>query len=185
MSSKENNSSFKKLPQQIEWALPIMLTVITVIIYHKSGIVLLIGLTTFAIMLNGWISSKATSELYSDNLLITDAIGLCIYLCMILSIYHSDNQVSARYYLFSGLLCLTYMIWDILIKPLIKIEIWQKYYKKYVIIMAISAVIHLTLYFLTFSTLVHHYFIAISSMSVWVITLFKWHYDKSKSSLTK
>lgn len=178
MATKKNKSSFQKLPPQIEWAMPFMIAFVTYVIYHKSGIVLAVSITTFAIMLNGWISSKATGDLYSDDLLAIDVIALCMYMCMSLSLLYSSEILEPKYHLYSGLLCFSYMIWDILIKTLIPLELWKKYFKRYVFFMGGCGVLHVSFFFLSVYTSINQIIIAIASMILWTLTLGKWHYDK-------
>lgn len=178
---KTNNSSFKSLPVQIEWVLPLLIFFNAYSLYFKDEpIEIIIGVLTFFILLNGWISSKATSTLYSDSLLTIDVITLCVYFLMVLSFNRSETLVNDKYWLFSSLICICYGFWDIRIKSLISRDIWKKYYYKYIFYMFISAMLFFTIFLVGKYSGLSHIYTSIAGITIWVINLFKWHYDKTK-----
>nr|WP_294991467.1 hypothetical protein [uncultured Sediminibacterium sp.] len=176
----KHKSSFTALPSQIEWALPMMIAYITYVSYHKTGIVLVACVLTFAIMLNGWISSKATCQLYSDTLLAVDVFVLCMYLAMTFSLHDSTDFIEPKYWLCSSFVCLGYAIWDIVIKRLVSVEMWRKYFRPYAIYMSLCFLFHFFIYLNSFLKYVDEILSETVGIIFWVLTLAKWHYDKFK-----
>lgn len=165
--------SFKEIPPQIEWIFPILIAFATCITFTKSGWLLWVSIVSYVIILNGWISSKASEYVYSDKLLTIDIITCSIYLCMLLALYYSQDTLKHEYWLYSSLLCILYSLWDFFITPT------KEYIKRYAILMIVCSVLFLLLYLGE----IWDYFSSHISISIgtfiWSGTLLKWYYDKS------
>lgn len=177
----KSTSSFKELPNQIEWAFPLLIGYATYLFMVSAGAVSALCVITALILLNGWISSRATSNLYSDLLLAIDVIGMCFYFCMVLNLSFSRNQVLPSYWLYSSGLCISYFFWDLAIFPLVGKENWHNRFRFYVILMALSCVAFIGLYYLHKKNILNEYIVLALGSSLWLALLCKWHWDKMRS----
>lgn len=177
---EKKQSSFKNLPTQIEWIISILIIFNTYAIFNKEGTIeIIIGVLTFLILLNGWISSKATSGLYSDSLLTIDIVTICLYFLLVLTYHESKELINNNYWLFSSIICACYGVWDIRIRKLVPTREWKKYYYKYIYYMIFSSLIFLSLFIINIICPESYLIISIVGILTWMTVLVKWHYDKT------
>ena len=185
MSKVSRHSSFTELPNQIEWAFPALIGYSTYVFIVSTGCVSLLAVLTGLIMLNGWISSRATSNLYSDWLLAIDVSGISLYFCMVSTLNLSRDHVNPAYWFYCAGLCLSYLFWDVailpLVLPLVGVEIWKKRFKLYVILMGIAAGLFVLAYLLHALNIFSETVCAAYGSFLWLALLGKWHLDQRRS----
>ena len=180
---KKTNSSFQELPIQFEWAFPILIGFCAYLFMVSDDYVSILSVLTALIILNGWISSRATAEIYSDILLVIDVLGMFFYFCMVLSLNLSRNKLNPEYWLYCAGVCMAYFFWDLAILPLVGKENWKNRFRSYVILMAISAILFVCLFLIQKNYHDSELIVVILGSLLWGALLFKWHWDKLKKLL--
>jgi hypothetical protein len=175
--------SFKRLPSQLEWIFPAIIVFCTYLFFHSKGLSLILIFLTILIILNGWISSHASSEIYSDFLLITDTFIIAIYICLALSLQNFTTiGLTASYWFYSSALCFAYMLWDIIFFFMLKDEDWKKKFITYIVLMGVYSVLFLTLAIFKQKELIHDIALIIIGSILWLSVLIKWHWDKLRGN---
>ena len=173
-----STSSFKRLPDQLDWAFLALIGYCSYLFVLYEGMVSLLAAISALIILNGWISSRATANLYSDLLLSIDVLTMCVYFSLALNLHFARDHVLASYWVYSAALCIAYLSWDCAIITLVGKKVWRERFRIYVILMAISAGVFLGLYYCQSVSLVSESAAAIIGSLFWLGMLGKWHYDK-------
>lgn len=93
----QNYSTFKELPVQLEWALVVLLGYAVYILPYTSKAASYMTILCGAIVLNGWISSRAGAEFYNDILISVDVSILCLYYLMLNSLKSSSTTVHTEF----------------------------------------------------------------------------------------
>lgn len=158
-------------------ALLILMAIISYHAFYMSGLILAVHVITGLIILNGWISSRGHKP-YSDLLFATDVFILCLYIFLIMTLYASENQLDARYWLASSLICALYAIWDWAVKYLVGDSVWKGMFRKYMRWMIVSSVGFAGLYILANTRASHSSVIILMGIALWIIILGKWLYDR-------
>lgn len=179
---KESKSSFKELPVQLEWAFAALIGYLAYLGLQANGWHAGVEWLTVLILLNGWISSRATKELYSDLILVVDVAAMCGYLWMALALRNNPNIVAPEYWAASSLVCGAYMGWDLAILRLVGKEQWKHRFRPYVVILGVALVVFMCLFALRTYTRVNEAVVCGIGAAVWLALLGKWHLDKMKHS---
>lgn len=169
---------------QLEWTLLGLIGFSVYIFVVGRGAVSLLAVISALIILNGWISSRATSTIYSDLLLAIDVVIVAIYFGLTLTLHLSGDHLSASFWLFSAALCFAYLLWNLALIPLFpepEKKRWRNRFGPYVVIMALSATFFVALHFLHVNSPVGEFSVAIAGSILWIAVLAKWHYDKLRS----
>ena len=175
-------SSFKTMPEQLDWAFFCLIIYCAFLFVNSSNYVAWFSLLTSLILLNGWISSRATKSLYSDALLAVDMIAMCSYFAMVLILAFSKDEVEPRFWLACSGVSFSYLLWDIAILHLVGVDAWKKRFRLYVLLMGITTLCFLCFYFFIIKFPHLKLKIDISGIILWLVLLAKWHFDKIKDS---
>lgn len=171
-------SSFKTMPEQLDWAFFGLIVYCAFLFVNSSNSVAWFSLLTSLILLNGWVSSRATKTLYSDALLAVDMLAMCSYFAMVLILAHSNDEIEPRFWVACAGVSFSYLLWDVAILPLVGRDAWKKRFQLYVVLMVFTTFFFLCFYFVSIS---HPYLkgkFDFLGIVLWVALLAKWHYDK-------
>lgn len=176
-----SHDTFDSFPAQLEWALVALLAYTVYILPGLSSSAWFMGLLSGFIILNGWISSRAGAAYYSDILIILDVIILAIYYFMLRSLQTSQNVTATSFWIYSGVLAIVYLFWDLAILRVVTDPNKRKRYFFYVKLLLVITALHFFLGYANWSGLLNDLLIAAVGGASWVIILLLWHYDKWKT----
>jgi hypothetical protein len=173
----QNYSTFKELPAQLEWALVALLGYDAYVLPHTSHAASYMTILCGAIVLNGWISSRAGAEFYNDILISVDVSILFLYYLMLNSLKSSSNSVPAEFWMYSAVLALAYLVWDSFILGRAE-PARKKQYILYIVLLAMITIAHFLLALVTHRKWLREAYIAAIGGSLWIVVLLLWHLDK-------
>jgi hypothetical protein len=172
------HSTFNRLPVQLEWCFAFLIGYAAYIFSLSTGLAALACITAGLVIINGWISARASSELYHDSLFVTDCFQLTFYFLLLRGLHQSPDTVQAKLYAYSTCILLFYALWDILILAYVKNEERRRRYALYIALLFISSVVHALCGVLTYYAVVDDRWCVVTFVLSWGGLLGLWHYHK-------
>jgi hypothetical protein len=175
----EVRSSFQALPIQIEWACALLLGYCGFIVFHSGLEVALLASVLSLIVLNGWISSRATAVRYSDRFFVLDVLIAMTYFGCALALASSAYSVNPKFWLCSSLIAGFYMTWDLLVIPLVD-GVAKKSLTNYAVLMGVSGLLFFLLFILHRQAVLLGWTSTLVGAGVWLGVLAKWYWDRRR-----
>lgn len=186
MESSSSNNELARLFFQRDWAL-FALIAYCAYIFATSSIIVSAWAAMIAIIIgNGWISAKAIEDLYSSYLFPIDLIIRWFYFCLCITLHQSINELPPKFWLFNSSLCVSYAIWDLLFKRILKgldkdlRKDIDKHLSIYTAIMLIAAAAFCTVFTLQHFKLATSMQASLLGLGIWCCILIKWLRDRIK-----
>jgi len=176
--------SNSKYPVQLEWLVFGLLAFGGYLFAHKSGHVQAIALLMIIIILNGWISSNASAELYHDGLLIVDVSILITYYGMLKTLLEAIDTVPHGFWYWSAALLFLYALWDALLIFHCD-SIRRRRYLLYISILFPACLLHLTTAYYQGNGDLPRDLVSSVNSGCWLSILGLWHFDKWRFLLRK
>lgn len=164
-------------PLPVELIFPVLIGYAAYVLVVTSPASVFLAIVTTAIILNGWISSRAASEFYSDTLLALDVAILMTYFAMLHALTLQPSHLALeRFWRGSVCLAVEYILWDaVFIKRSTDAE-RRKMYAVYIAVLVVVLSVDLA------GGVITNAFggdvAVILSGGGWLLALGFWHVDK-------
>lgn len=179
------HSSFARLPSQFEWLFAGLLVWGAIIWSRTAWPLGFFVAVVFAIILNGWMSSRTADHLhYTDLMFVLDTLILATYLQLLMDLSRPREELpSLPFWIYTSVLALLYMFWDIALMSAVSDRPTRKkvlaWYVPVLLVVAVLQVITIALVHQGNQLASIAAYVAAGS---WLVALAIWHCDRWSAS---
>lgn len=169
--------TFAAPPSPIEWAFLPLVGYGLFVFEDTSGWSKVLALLCLLVVANGWISTRASSEFYSDLLFFLDIVLLSLYFLMIDTLRRGDDTVRPAFWWYSFGVFVAYALWDVAIMPLSD-QGRRRRFALYIAVLTAALPVQAAVALVV----PHHGVVQVAGIATWLAVLSLWHYDKWRAS---